>query len=116
MVVNVAGSIREISGTTALLMIRSLRLILRSAITANCETSADVPAVVGMHMVGGIGGHTLSTPTRVRRPPGFAESRPMHFAQSMTLPPPTAIMTSQPCLAYTVAPAVTSSKRGLGVT
>ena len=69
MVVIVAGSIRELLGTSALLMIGSLRLISRSVITANCKTSADVPAVVGMHMVGGIGAPTLSTPTKSRMRP-----------------------------------------------
>src|SRR5258708_4372109 len=37
----------------------------------------------------------------------------MPFAQSMTLPPPTATMMSQPCSAYTTAPASISSIRGL---
>src|SRR5271163_2697243 len=40
----------------------------------------------------------------------------MHFAQSIALPPPTATMTSQPCSAYTTAPASISSIRGLGET
>lgn len=48
-------SIRAKSGTTFLLIIAFFIWILESKIIANCETSAAVPAVDGMHMSGGPG-------------------------------------------------------------
>jgi len=113
MVVSVVGSIREMSGTTALLMISSLRLMSRSVITAierHRQTSLPLWECIWSG---------ASARPRCTRPQslGWRPDLPQGadaFAQSMTLPPPTATMMSQPCSAYTTAPAAISSMRGLG--
>src|SRR3546814_2825820 len=58
-------------------------------------TSAEVPAVVGIRISGGLGTCKVSTPSnsRILRP--WATTMPMPLPQSMGLPPPTATMTSQ---------------------
>ena len=59
----VSGSMSATSGTTDLLMIATFLRWLGSLMIANCDTSADVPAVVGMQMSGGPGPSTRSTPS-----------------------------------------------------
>ena len=62
-VVSSRGSVIEMSGTSARPISVALSRRVVSVMTANCETSAPVPAVVGHITVGGIAAVTLSTPS-----------------------------------------------------
>src|SRR5665811_203780 len=62
-VVVVTGSINATSGTSFLLIIAILTFLALSDIIANCDTSAELPAVVGIHIKGVYGITTLSTPS-----------------------------------------------------
>ena len=62
-VIVVSGSIKATSGTTALLTMEILIFSTGSEMIANCETSAEVPAVVGMKIKGGIGRCIVSMPS-----------------------------------------------------
>ncbi len=55
MVSRVRGSMSATSGTTVLLMIASFTRSFEFVMIANCDTSAEVPAVVGMQIRGGMG-------------------------------------------------------------
>ena len=112
----VSGSISETSGTAPLLTMENfIRSVWLEMIT-NCETSAEVPAVVGIRINGGLGTRSVSTPSNsmIFRP--CATAIPMPLAQSIGLPPPTATMTLHPSLRYISAPSITSSERGLADT
>ncbi|MCY1397992.1 hypothetical protein D9M71_130160 [compost metagenome] len=94
----VSGSISDTSGTTALLTTENFMRSSWLEMMTNWETSAEVPAVVGMRISGGLGTRILSTPSNSRMLRPCATTMPMPLAQSIGLPPPTATMTLQPWL------------------
>ncbi len=59
----VSGSTRATSGTLALLTMAIFTLRGVSRMMANCETSAELPAVVGTQTSGGMGLGMASTPS-----------------------------------------------------
>ncbi|MCY1217672.1 hypothetical protein D9M69_313250 [compost metagenome] len=94
----VSGSISDTSGTTALLTMENFIRSCWLEMITNCETSADVPAVVGIRISGGLGTVRVSTPSNSRMLRPWAATMPMPLAQSIGLPPPTATITLQPML------------------
>ncbi|VTQ28775.1 hypothetical protein PA7078_03975 [Pseudomonas aeruginosa] len=94
----VSGSISETSGTTALLTTENFMRSSWLEMITNCETSAEVPAVVGIRISGGLGTRSRSTPSNSRMLRPWAATMPMPLAQSIGLPPPTATITLQPSL------------------
>ena len=90
----VTGSINATSGTSFLLIIAILTFLTLSDIIANWDTSAELPAVVGIHIRGGDGILTLSTPSNSFICFLFEVTIPIPFAQSIGLPPPRATITS----------------------
>ena len=93
-----------------------LTFLVVSLMIANWDTSAPVPAVVGMQTRGGGGMGILSTPSKSRMCLLLENTMPMPFAQSMGLPPPTTRMLSHLQSVKSFAPAITSVSRGLGET
>ena len=81
-----------------------LHLPVVSLMMANWETSAPVPAVVGMQISGGGGIWTLSTPSNSRISRWFEKTIPIPLAQSIGLPPPITTMLSQPGFAEDLCP------------
>ena len=68
-----------------------------SVMTAARVVSLPVPAVVGTAMVSGVGSRTLRRPRIFRTLfPGRAIRAPTPLAQSITEPPPTAMMAPAP--------------------
>ena len=116
MVTVVSGSMSDASGTIALLMMAIFTILLVSRMIANWETSAPVPAVVGMHIIGTDGVGIISTPSKSSTCILFDTAAPMAFAQSMGLPPPRATIMLHSSASKTAAPSMTSWSRGLGVT
>lgn len=69
-----------------------------SVMTVNMVASLPVPAVVGMAAMG-TKGPSMTLPIKSRsRAPGYFSSTAAAFIRSMGLPPPTAIIKSQPPL------------------
>ncbi len=82
------GSSREMSGGTSVLETMAIfRFRSSSVMMANWETSAELPAVVGMQMSGGAGTGTRSTPSNVRISRMLELAIPIPLAQSIGLPP-----------------------------
>src|SRR5690242_13967865 len=95
MLVRVSGSINARSGTTDLLMMANLTFSAALVMMANWETSAEVPPVVGIQIRGGMGASTMSTPSNSTMCLLLEQTMPIPLAQSMGLPPPTAMMALQ---------------------
>ncbi|MNZ63302.1 hypothetical protein D3C78_814470 [compost metagenome] len=91
----VSGSISDTSGTTALLTMENFMRSCWLEMITNCDTSAEVPAVVGIRISGGLGTRIMSTPSNSRMLRPWATTMPMALPQSIGLPPPTATITSQ---------------------